>query len=226
MLIYLLNGDLRLAVAWAFMVILAISVHEMAHAWMAYKRGDDTAAQMGRLTINPVVHFDPIGFLCVMFAPIGWGKPVPFNPYNLKDPKIDAMWIALAGPISNIIQALVLAVIYHAIATDFAISLLSRVEFGQALFDTTRLVCYVGVLLNLALAFFNMLPFFPLDGEKVLIGLLPLQQAIKVEEFRTHSTQVLMAIIMIGFLLPGGLSPLMWYINMTATPIRILLIGS
>ncbi|MDX9753657.1 MAG: site-2 protease family protein, partial [bacterium] len=97
----------QLGLSWFFMLILAISVHEMAHAWMAYHRGDDTAARMGRLTLNPLAHFDPMGFFFILFMPFGWGKPVPYEPSNLRNIKKDTMWIALAGPLSNIIQTII-----------------------------------------------------------------------------------------------------------------------
>lgn len=213
----------QMAVAWLFMIILAISVHEMAHAWMAYRLGDDTAARLGRITINPVSHFDPLGFACVLFAPIGWGKPVPYNPANLKNPNRDAMYIALAGPISNIIQAIILAVIFHLLMVTPVNNFLNSFPAGGAIFQATFTVCFVGVWINLALAFFNMIPLFPLDGEKVMIGLLPYEQAMKVEDFRQHSPYVLLILLMSGFFLPFSI--IGYYFSMTAVPLRQLMIG-
>ncbi|MBI1390148.1 MAG: site-2 protease family protein [bacterium] len=214
---------IQAAAAWLFMIVLAISVHEMAHAWMAYRLGDDTAARMGRVTINPVAHFDPIGFLCVVFAPIGWGRPVPYNPYNLKDPRRDGMWIAWAGPASNFIQAAVLALIFRILSFTPVYHALMSIEFLKPIIDSTALVCYLGVMLNLGLAFFNLIPLFPLDGEKILVGLLPFDKAIKLESFRQYGPSVLMGVLMISFAL--GIPILSPYFRMTAEPLMRLLLG-
>lgn len=214
----------QFAIAFAFMVVLAISVHEMAHAWMAKRCGDDTAERLGRITINPVSHFDPVGFLCVLFAPIGWGKPVPYNPYNLQDMRRDGMYIALAGPVSNIIQAVALAFIFQILNSSMVAGLFTATSLGGALYNAAWIVCFVGVWINLSLAFFNMIPLFPLDGEKILIGLLPYRQAIQVEDFRQYSPMVLMALFMYPFVLPLP-SVIHLFIHFTSEPLRRLLIG-
>lgn len=214
----------QFAVSFAFMIILAISVHEMAHAWMAKRCGDDTAERLGRLTINPTVHFDPIGFFCVLFMPIGWGKPVPYNPYNLGHVRRDGMYIALAGPVSNIIQAVALAFIYRFIEIPFIANMIFNLPFGSAILSAAGTVCFVGVLVNLMLAFFNMIPLFPLDGEKIAIGILPHEQATMLEDFRQYSTVVLMVLFMYPFVLgiPGIIGI---YLQSTAFPLLLLMIG-
>ncbi|MFB3787855.1 MAG: site-2 protease family protein [bacterium] len=205
------------------MLILAISVHEMAHAWMAYHCGDDTAARLGRLTINPVVHFDAMGFLFILMAPIGWGKPVPFNPLNLRDIRRDSMLIALAGPVSNLIQAVALALLFRLFLYEPVAEFIMRLPTGESIFHAGILVSSYGVLINLALAFFNLIPLFPLDGEKILAGILPREQADKMEEFRQYSVMIFFGLI--GISLVFNVSVFGYYLQVVVDPIRQLLIG-
>lgn len=222
-MLWMILQDPKEGVALFAMLILAISVHEMAHAWMAFRRGDDTAALMGRLTINPVAHFDPLGLLFIMFATIGWGKPVPFNPLKLKNIQKDSMLIALAGPVSNLLQALALAILYRLCTYPPIGEAILNTYFGGTLFESCILVTKYGVFINLALAFFNLIPLFPLDGEKVLGGLLPYQQAIKLEEFRQHSIMILFMIIAAGSLL--NLDIIGVYLNNIITPLMYAMLG-
>lgn len=210
------------AVAWVFIIVMAISIHEMAHAWMAQRCGDDTAAYMGRITPNPVAHFDPIGFLCVMFAPIGWGKPVPYNPFNLKDERRDGMWIAWAGPASNFIQAISFAVLLKITFYSPVFSAIYSLPGGENVLTACNLVFQFGVMLNVGLAFFNLIPIFPLDGEKILVGLLPYEQARSVEGMRQYGTGLLMGLLLINFAVFPVLSG---YFAITAQPITRILLG-
>ena len=139
---------------WGGGLLIAIAVHEFAHAWVADRLGDPTARLTGRLTLNPLVHLDPLGTLVLLIARFGWGKPVPIDPYNLSNPKRDLMLISLAGPASNIIFAGVLGLILWLVPMIF--------PFLLPL-----------IILNLSLALFNLLPFHPLDGGKILVGILP-----------------------------------------------------
>jgi Zn-dependent protease len=219
---FLIMQNPQFGLSWFFMLILAISVHEMAHAWMAYHRGDDTAARMGRLTINPAVHFDPMGFLFILFMPFGWGKPVPFNPYNLRNIKKDSMWIALAGPMSNIIQAVILGLIFR-LLTVLPLDAVINNPIGFNIIRAMGIVLQCGVMINLLLAFFNLIPLFPLDGEKILAGFLPYAQERKLYEFRQHSMMVLFGIIIAGAMF--NLNILSWYFQLTAVPFTSLLLG-
>jgi Zn-dependent protease len=178
-------------------IIFALSFHEAAHAWMALKCGDDTAARMGRITLNPMSHLDPIGSIGIFLGFFGWGRPVPYVERNLKDPRRDAMLIALAGPVSNIILAAISGIL-------FRLSLWS-LNFEWAQTETaSRIVLFVvflmgwSVFLNLCLALFNMIPVFPLDGEKVLIGLLPYRQAIAYASLRQYGPMGLLLLILVG----------------------------
>ncbi len=152
-------------------LIISIIIHEVAHGLAALSQGDKTAQYAGRLTLNPVSHIDPIGsivvpLVCVLLPGsmvFGWAKPVPYNPYNLKNGRWGELWVAFAGPLSNIIIALL---------AGFTIRL-----FGNAIPEATVLILYVTVLINIVLAFFNLIPLPPLDGSKILINLFPNQMA-------------------------------------------------
>lgn len=144
-------------IVWGAIVTISLSIHEFAHAFTADKLGDPTPRLQGRVTLNPLAHLDPLGTLAILFIGFGWGKPVMFDPYNLKDPKRDAALIAVAGPLSNIAIALLCAILYH-------VSPLGSFIPG---------LLYGIIALNLGLAFFNLIPIHPLDGGKILIGLAP-----------------------------------------------------
>lgn len=170
--------------------VSALTIHEFAHAWMAVKLGDDTPRRMGRLTLDPMAHLDPIGSLMILVvvifnAPLlGWAKPVPFQPGNLKDPRRGAILIAIAGPISNILQAIIwllalwvfrlgaesMGVIFDG---NMVIDILNREPNMASLPSIIATVLTSGVILNVALAVFNMIPIPPLDGHYVLEGLGP-----------------------------------------------------
>lgn len=223
MLYRIMNGDIQGGFVIFAMVILAISLHEMAHAWMAYRKGDDTAARLGRLTLNPVVHFDPMGFLFILFAPIGWGKPVPVNPYNLKDIQRDGMWIAFAGPLSNILQAIFLAILFRILVFTPVGEWMMSVPGGQSIVNACILVFFWGVMINLGLAFFNLIPLFPLDGEKILIGLVPREVAYQIEDFRNHSMMIFFGLLMLTFVF--NIDVFGFYFRAVVGPLQQLLIG-
>lgn len=175
---------------WAIGLILAISVHEYAHARAADSLGDPTPRSDGRLTLDPRSHLDPLGTLALLFLGFGWGKPVVFDAYNLRNPRRDAAIIALAGPVSNLIFATIL-------------SLIMRFLPISSLFDS---VLSILIMMNISLAIFNLVPIFPLDGEKILGGLL------SPELYREYSNIMAQygTIILILMLLPiaGGTSPI------------------
>lgn len=179
-----------LFLVFAVGLVLAISIHEYAHAAAADRLGDPTPRADGRLTLNPLAHLDPLGTVSLLLLGFGWGRPVGFDPYNLRSPRRDSALIALAGPASNLLFALVL-------------SLLSRFISGNFLFDA---IAYSLITMNVTLAIFNLVPVFPLDGEKILGGILP---PALYEEYAQIMRQY-GTLILILLLLPiaGGTSPI------------------
>ena len=145
-------------------IVISLSVHECCHAGSAYLLGDPTARNMGRLSLNPFRHLDPIGFLCLMFFRFGWAKPVPINPYNFRsvDEKTGMLLTALAGPMSNILLCFICIGLFSLTPRRAPVPI-------QWYFDFLNYM----IIINASLAFFNLIPVPPLDGSKILFGLLP-----------------------------------------------------
>ena len=139
-------------------IIISVTVHEFAHAYSAHLLGDDTAKYEGRMTLNPLVHFDLIGILLIAFTSFGYGRPVPVNPNNFRNPVQGLMYVSIAGPLSNIAQAIICGVAYLA---------LKQISPGENLITTfTYSLPLIGAI-NIGLAIFNLLPIYPLDGSKI-----------------------------------------------------------
>jgi Zn-dependent protease len=185
------------AIAIPFVIVLiALTIHEAAHAWTADRLGDPTARLLGRVSLNPIVHIDPIGTLLLPLLAaysglpiIGWAKPVPVNVSRLHNPRRDFMLVAAAGPISNLLQAVVFAVAFRLLAFDFDVG---PVGFRQIL--------AVAVSTNVVLALFNLIPVPPLDGGNVLLGLLPPSAARVLDGLRTYGFIILYALMLTGIL--------------------------
>ena len=193
----LLEDPVLAIVLVAIFLLVAFPVHEFAHAWAAYMQGDATAKLFGRLTLNPIVHFDPLGgtltALSLMFSPIlfGWAKPTPVNPSNFRDQRNGDVIVALAGPASNLLMATLGAFVFRAIV-------------ATGLFDelpqTVVLGVYFFVEFNVLLAIFNLIPVPPLDGSALLARVLPREQAWRMRAMLGQYG----FIILIGVLLVGG----------------------
>jgi Zn-dependent protease len=203
--------DILSIVISLFAVLFAITIHEASHGWAAWRMGDPTAYAMGRVTLNPVAHIDPFGtiilpvLLVVVGAPaFGWAKPVPVNPYNLRNPRRDNLWISLAGPASNLTAAtaaLVLLVFLKLLSpglTGFLRGfLLYRQEFPRGFFplEGLALILFFFALINAYLAFFNLIPIPPLDGGGILAGMLSDRGAEKLDRIRPFGFLIILALI-------------------------------
>ena len=183
-------------------VLFSLSLHEMSHGYVAYKMGDHTARNLGRLTLNPTVHLDPIGTICMLFFGFGWAKPVPINTRNFKNPRKGILLTAIAGPVSNLllsfISLLVFALIVSFVPTPTFIE--ADTAFGEKLlYFFVELLRYFHIL-NLYLAVFNLLPIPPLDGSKVLFMFLPSKIYFFVSRYEHIISIVLLALLYLGVL--------------------------
>lgn len=186
-------------IIWAIPVLFAITVHEVAHGWVALKLGDRTAQMMGRLTLNPFKHIDPVGTVLVPGVLLllggfifGWAKPVPVTFQNLHKPKRDMAWVALAGPMSN----LVMAILWASIAKLGLMLAQSGSGFGEPMLY----MGLAGVLINGMLMMLNLLPLPPLDGGRVLVSVLPGPMSWQVSRLEPYGFIILLALLFFGLL--------------------------
>lgn len=176
-------------------ILAALTFHEYAHGWVADRLGDPTARLSGRLTFNPIAHLDPIGTLALIFSPVGWAKPVPVNFGNLRHPRRDMVWVAAAGPGANLMLAALCA---------WALRLFDGTggtgESGWLLGVLTPvyLMFHRSVVINVALAIFNLIPLLPLDGGRVMAGLLPPRQAASYGRLERYGFVILLVLIFSG----------------------------
>ena len=210
MITELLSNPLSFLI-WLIALLVALTVHEFSHAAMADQLGDPTARLAGRKTLNPLAHLDPIGTLMLMFFRVGWGKPVPVDDYNLKNPRRDAALISLAGPASNLALAVLLSLLLR-LPTIF--------NFQFSIFN---LLLPPIIILNVALGIFNLLPIHPLDGAKILLGVLDNEQAYQLELFYRQFGLILLVFLLFPFFGTSPIIAIIWpIINFI---IRILVPG-
>ena len=191
---------------YALPVIFAITLHEAAHGYAAQRLGDNTAAMLGRVTLNPMVHIDPLG---TIFMPLllyfstggaflfGYAKPVPVRFDRLRHPKKDMVWVALAGPASNLLQALLWGVVLYVLA---------GVGIQERFFLE---MCRAGMLTNVVMFAFNLFPLPPLDGGRILVGLLPWRQAAMVSRIEPWGFFIVMALVIAGVVSALWMQPIM-----------------
>ncbi|MGQ9466892.1 MAG: site-2 protease family protein [Anaerolineae bacterium] len=194
-------------------LLVGMPIHEWAHAWSAHELGDDTPRWEGRLSLNPLVHLDILGAILILLTGFGWAKPVPVNPYRMRgSPRAGMAVSAFAGPASNLVVAMLCAL-------PFRLGWVSLTDIERTRLLATLLFLVADVSLNLAL--FNLLPFFPLDGEKVLVGILPRRWGDALLSFRPYSPYVLLGLL---FLLPYlGLDLIGILIGLVKYPLEMLL---
>lgn len=186
-------------VVWALPVLFAITLHEVAHGWVANRLGDPTARMLGRLTLNPIKHIDPIGTVLVPGLMLlmggflfGWAKPVPVSPRNFKDPRRDMAIVAAAGPVSNLIMAVMWAALLKLVSVQ-------QVAFGWAA-EPLALMGLAGISINLALAVLNLLPIPPLDGGRVVDNLLPPRLSASYSQLEPYGMWIILALAVFGLL--------------------------
>jgi Zn-dependent protease len=203
-------------VIMGFALLFAITVHEASHGWAANKLGDPTALSLGRVTLNPIAHIDPIGtiifplILILMGAPpFGWAKPVPVNPLNLRNPRRDNLWISAAGPASNLTVAaisliviIILKLINPNVGYFLRVSLFGTSGLPKGFYplEGLALILYFIVYINCLLAVFNLIPIPPLDGSGILMGFLSDEAAQRYDRIRPFGFVILLALIYLGLL--------------------------
>ena len=194
--------NLTLYIIIAPPILLALAFHEYAHGWVADRLGDPTARNAGRLTMNPLAHLDLVGTIMLFIAHIGWAKPVPVNPYNLHNPKRDIVWVSLAGPAANILMAAGFGFLIRAFNTG---GILESVALPQ---PGVLLLVY-GVIINISLAIFNLIPIPPLDGSRILGGLLPTEMEREYRKLDRFGPILVLVLVMGGYMLN---IPILWWI--------------
>ncbi len=188
-------------------ILLALSVHETSHGYVANKLGDPTAKSLGRLTLNPFKHFDILGFLMMMLVGYGWAKPVPINTRYFKKPKRDMAICAAAGPISNILMALVFAALYKIFLLIFGTMTITS-EVTSNILTLTSLFFYCGIQINVMLAVFNLIPVPPFDGSRIVLAALPTDLYFKIQRYERY---ILIAFFVL--LLTNVLDPVIYFVE-------------
>ena len=218
------NQLIQTVLIYALPVLFAITVHEAAHGYAARHFGDNTAWMLGRITLNPLKHIDPVGTilmpLMLYFATsgaflFGYAKPVPVSFGKLRNPKRDMIWVALAGPGSNFVQALAWGVLFY---------LLAGAGVSEPFFLK---MCKAGILVNVVMFVFNLFPLPPLDGGRILVGLLPWRQAMLVSRVEPWGFYIVMALVITGVVSALWMQPLMaltyGLIELLLTPLSLLI---
>ena len=198
------SGFVRLAALVFLSLVVAITVHEFSHALVANGLGDDTARRLGRLSLNPKRHLDPMGTVMMLVAGFGWGKPVPVNQNRLAHGQRGTALVAAAGPLSNLMLAFLLAIPFKLGMLDWSPLSLNRIAhvmtggFREGMADVAGLM----ILFNLILAIFNLIPLAPLDGAKVVGGLIPRDRAAAYAKLERNGPVILLGVIMLDYILP------------------------
>lgn len=183
-------------------ILLSLSFHEFSHAMVSYALGDPTAKNRGRLTLNPIKHLDILGTIMLFVSNFGWAKPVPINPVHYRDQKKGTMLVSLAGPLSNIILAIIFSVPMFYIRFKYGVRWLDSFDVISILYN----LCTLFYIVNISLAVFNILPFPPLDGSKILSGFLPSKYYFRLLQYENY---IAVGFLLIVFAFPEVLSKVM-----------------
>ena len=191
-----LAGKIQELIVLVPVFLLALTIHEYAHGWTANRLGDPTARLQGRLTLNPLAHLDPIGTLAIVLIGFGWAKPVPVDSRHLKNPRRDMVLIAAAGPASNLLLAAASALCFRMVPW-------TAIDREWAwLFVPVQIMLLIAVKANVVLAVFNLIPVPPLDGSRVVSGLLPLRQAISYSRLEPYGFLIIFFLFFTGIMNP------------------------
>ncbi len=210
-----IDGFIRDILIFALPVLMAITFHEVAHGYVAYLLGDPTAKDAGRLTLNPIKHLDPIGAIALFIVKVGWAKPVPINPLFFKNPKRDLFLVSAAGPATNFILAILFAFIIRLILIFFAnISPGSGANILAIVID----ICSAGVLINIGLGVFNLIPVPPLDGSNMLMVMLPDEIAQKMYSFGKYGMILLILLFFTG-IVQKAILPIVYFFVSKLLPV-------
>jgi len=177
------------------LVLLALTVHAFSHAYVAWRMGDPTAARLGRCTLNPIKHLDVLGTICLMFAPIGWAKPVPVNPLNFRDPRKGDLYTSAAGPASNLAQAIVFALLLRGLVY-YSVHWAGPGDHPLA--EAMWVMFSVGVIINVGLAVFNCLPIYPLDGFHITMQLVRPETQRRLMETAQYGPFLIIGLVLFG----------------------------
>jgi len=205
-----MNDTLLQFIILAPPLLLALTLHEFAHGYVAFRLGDPTAQAAGRLTLNPLKHLDPLGTMAFFIVHLGWAKPVPVNPVYFKNPQKDMLWVALAGPATNFVLAIVSALMTKVVWV--VAQALPYSALGEAILVPLNQTLIASVWINLVLCIFNFLPIPPLDGSRILAGVLPPAVArsyISIEKYGF----ILLIVLALSGVLSKMIIPLIQFAN-------------
>lgn len=178
-------------------ILLSLSLHELSHGFVAWKCGDPTARALGRLTLNPLKHLNPLGALCMLLCGFGWANPVPINSRYFKKPRRDIVLTSLAGPVSNLLLAVIFLLLLRFVGYGWLAQQVYRSRFTYNIAYYLILFLYYGVSMNVSLALFNLFPLPPLDGSRILFALLPPKAYFKIMPYERQITIALMLVLLV-----------------------------
>jgi len=218
----MLSLDPRVLILRITAILFILTVHEYFHAWAAYRIGDPTAKMLGRVSLNPLRHLDILGTVMLLFGPFGWGKPVPVDPRNFRNPVRDNMIVSFAGPGSSLALGMLFGLGVRGVT---ALTAMLPFDSGWGPYLTTAHAFFqISTVIGIALGFFNLLPFFPLDGAHVFRGLVPRTWRPEYDRYLSVSQFILLALLIIPWL-TGRPFVLQWVLYPLVASVYALAVG-